>query len=158
MKKRWWIYLLVGIIFGVVDFYYQIWMMQLKLGQLPLMILILGIWLVVAVPTAWYEARRSRSVWLSAAASVIAWSAAVISYYLFLAAKLVLIGEPSRPEMHISNRHDPNFWKNVWGLFKGDFASGVFDWLPLALIGGGLVGLTVGFLVKHRKQSSGGEQ
>lgn len=116
------------------------------------MILILGIWLVIAVPAAWYEACHSRSVWLSAAASVIAWSSAVVSYYLYLVAKLVLIGEPSRPWNHISNRQGPYFWLNVWGLFKGDFASGVLDWLPVALVGGGLVGLAVGFLVTRGRK------
>lgn len=139
-----------GVLFGIFDFYYQNWMMRLHVSQLPLLVLILGIWLVVAVPAAWYEASRSGSVWLSAAASVIAWSSAVVSYYLYLVAKLVLIGEPSRPEMHISNRQEPYFWSNVWALFKGDFTSGLIEWLPVALIGGALVGLAVGLLVTRR--------
>ncbi len=150
MKKRWEIYLLVGFLFGVIDFYYQNWMMQLNVGRFLLIILVLGIWLVVAVPAAWYEASQSRAVWLSATASVIVWSSAVVSYYLYLVAKLVLIGEPSRPWMHISNRQDPYFWTNVWAIFKGAFTDGIFGWLPLALIGGGLVGLVVGFLVTRR--------
>jgi len=156
MKKRWRIYLLSGVLFGVIDFYYQNWMMQLNVGQFLLIILILVIWLFVAVPAAWYEASHSRSVWLSATASVIAWSSAVVSYYLYLVAKLVLIGEPARPEMHISNRQDPYFWTNVWAIFKGDFTSGLFEWLPVALIGGGLVGLVVGLLVTRRTNRTEG--
>jgi hypothetical protein len=149
MNKRWSFYLLAGVLFGIFDFYFQTWINQLFAGtpgNAAMMVPILGVWLVLVAPIALREAKASRSVWLAAAASAFTWSVSVVAYYLFMGAKLILIGQASRAEMHISNRSDPYYWSNIKNFFVGDLLGGVGEWIIVALVGGCFVGLVVGFL------------
>ncbi len=156
MKKRWSFYLLVGGLFGIFDFYFQYWMQQILSARMGNMILIpiLGVWLVIVIPIAIREARASRSIWLAAAASAFTWSVSIVSYYLFMGVKLILIGQASREEMHISNRSDPFYWSNVRNFFLGDFLSGVSEWIIVALVGGCLVGLAIGLWVRRTNKAA----
>jgi hypothetical protein len=158
MNKRWSFYLLAGVLFGIFDFYFQTWIInQLfagMLGNTAIMIPILGVWLVLVAPIAMREAKVSRSVWLAAAASAFTWSVSVVAYYLFMGVKLILIGQASRAEMHISNRSDPYYWSNIKGFFEGDFLGGVGEWIIVALVGGCLVGLVVGFLMLRAQKNA----
>jgi hypothetical protein len=130
MKKRWLIYILIGALFGVFDFYYQEFAQAINTSNIILSILTLGIWLVPVVPVALYEARTSVSRVRSALASIITWSVAIISYYLFLVIKLVFIGQAMRPEMHISQHADPFYWENLKSVLIGDFfLGGVAEWI-----------------------------
>ena len=158
MKKRWLIYLLIGVLFGIFDFYYQTWTQPLfpftPFGNIALMVAVLSVWLVMVIPIAIREAKASRSVWLAAAASAFSWSVSIISYYLFMAVKLILIGQPGREEMHFSNRSDPYFWSNIKSVFIGDILAGIGEWILVALIGGCLVGLVAGWIVLKRQNAS----
>jgi len=158
MKKRWLFYLLAGILFGIFDFYFQVWINQLfpmgKLSSIAMLVPILGVWLVLVVPIALREVKVSRSAWLAAAASSFTWSVSVVAYYLFMGVKLILIGQASRSEMHISNRADPYYWSNVRNFFVGDFWDGVSEWIIVALVGGSLIGLLVGFLARGKKNNA----
>lgn len=156
MKKRWLGYLLIGILFGIFDFYFQTWMQQIMtsglIGTISF-IPILGVWLVMVIPIAIREANAARSIWLAAAAGAFSWSVSIVSYYLFMGVKLILIGQPAREEMHISNRADPFYWSNVKSFFLGDFLGGVGEWILIALVGGCLIGLIAGLLtLRARKQ------
>ncbi len=149
MKRRWFFYLLIGILFGIFDFFFQTWIYQIfPVGSrsTAMQIPIWGVWLLVVVPVALNEVKTSRSVWLTAASSVFTWSVAVVAYYLFMGVKLIFIGQASRAEMHISNHNAPYYWSNIKSFFVGDFLSGVGEWIIVALVGGCLVGLAVGFL------------
>lgn len=158
MKKRWLFYPLAGILFGIFDFYFQAWINQLfpmgKLSSFAMLVPILGIWLVLVVPIALHEAKNSRSAWLAAAAGAFTWSVSVIAYYLYMGVKLILIGEASRPEMHFSNRSDPYYWSNVRSFFVGDFWDGVSEWIIVAVVGGGLIGLLIGFFALRHKNDT----
>ncbi len=156
MKRRWLFYLLAGILFGVFDFYFQIWVNQLfpmgSLGNIGMMIPVLGVWLLLVAPIALREANTSRSLWLVAAASAFTWTESVIAYYLFMAIKLFLIGEAARAELHISNRGAPDYWSNVKNIFVYDILGGISEWIIVALVGGSLVGLLIGFLALRPKK------
>lgn len=156
MKKRWLFYLLIGVLFGIFDFYFQNWMQQIMFSGLPgnlAMIPILGVWLAMAIPIAIHEAKASRSTWLAAAASAFSWSVSIISYYLFMGVKLILIGQPGREEMHFSNRSDPFFWSNIKSVFIGDILVGIGEWIMVALIGGCLIGLVAGWITLKRQNA-----
>lgn len=163
MNKRWLVYALIGIVFGVFDFYYQIFLYntfdQLFSGygtNFARSIFLLGIWLVPIVPIILYEAKNSRSSWLPALASALTWSISVVVYYLTNAFQLAIIGVPSRPEMHISNRNDPYFWNNWRDVFLDDLVLNNIEWMVVALIGGTVMGLLLNFIflrigAKHHK-------
>lgn len=154
MKKRWLFYLLIGVLFGIFDFYFQTWMQQNMFSGMPgnlAMIPILGVWLAMVIPIALREATAARSVWLAAAASAFSWSVSIIAYYLFMGVNLILIGQPAREEMHISNHAAPYYWSNVKSFFLGDFMDGVSEWIVVALIGGCLIGLVAGWIALRRQ-------
>lgn len=156
INRRWSFYLLAGVLFGIFDFYFQVWINQLfqngTLNVTSMMVPILGVWLALVIPIALYEAKTSHSVWLTASASAFTWSVSVVAYYLFMGVKLILIGQASRAEMHISNLSDPYYWSNITNFFKGDVLGGVSEWIAVALIGGSLVGLGIGFLTLRIKR------
>jgi hypothetical protein len=159
MKKRWLVYTLIGIVFGVFDFYYQIFIHNIFYDQLlsslgrslvwP--ILILGIWLVPIIPIILYEAKFSHSSWLPALASALTWSTSVVAYYLTNSFQLAIVGVPSRPEMHISNRNDPYFWVNWRGVFLDDLVVNNIEWMVVAIIGGTVMGFLLNFIFLRLK-------
>jgi hypothetical protein len=159
MKKRWLVYTLIGIMFGVFDFYYQIFIYNTFYdqlfsgfgGSLVWPSLVLGIWLVPIIPIILYEAKFSSSSGLSALASALTWSTAVVVYYLTNAFQLAFIGVPSRPEMHISNRNDPYFWTNWIGVFLDDIIVNNVEWMVVAIIGGTVIGFLLSFVFLRRK-------
>lgn len=157
MKKRWFFYLLVGVMFGVFDFFFQTWVYQLfPMGthSITMLVLILGVWLVLVVPIAIHEGKTTGSVWPAAASSAFTWSVSVVAYYLFMGVNLIFIGLASRPEMHISNLNDPNYWINIKNFLVGDLLSSIREWIIVALVGGGLVGLIIGFVTERGKRTS----
>jgi hypothetical protein len=140
--------MLAGGLFGIFDYFFQVWIFQLipvQTGEFVL-IPVLGVWLVLVVPIALREAKISNSLWLTAASSAFTWSSAVIAYYLYLGVDLILIGKSARPEMHISNSSAPFYWENIKNFFEGDVLGGISEWIIVALVGGSLIGLLVGFL------------
>lgn len=157
MKKRWFFYLLLGVLFGVFDFYFQTWIYQLfPMGtrSITMLVPILGVWLVLVVPIAIHEGKTSGSVWPAAASSAFTWSVSVVAYYLFMGVNLIFIGLASRAEMHISNLNDPYYWNNIKNLILGDLLSGVSEWITVALVGGSLVGLMIGFVTLRANRTS----
>lgn len=154
MKKRWLVYTLIGLVFGIFDFYYQTFISNTFYDQLlgglgrslvwP--ILIVGIWLAPIIPIILHEAKFSYSSWLPALASALTWSTSVIGYYLTNAFQLAIVGVSSRPEMHISNRNDPYFWVNWRGVFLDDLVANNVGWMVVAVIGGAVIGFLLSFI------------
>ncbi|SDB81717.1 hypothetical protein GA0111570_103331 [Raineyella antarctica] len=140
--RRWWIYVLAGSLFGVVDFYFQHIQWPTAFLQIAL---IFGIWLVPLAPVALHEARLSRALGRPALAGVLTWSAAIVAYYVYLFLQLVLIMHPTRPEMHISSLgKDPYFLDNVASVLVRDvLLYGIVPWIGVAIIGGGILGRLV---------------
>ena len=146
MKKRWFIYAIVGIVFGVFDFYYQRVIQGLNLSGMYTIILCYGIWLVPLLPIALYESKISLSRRNTSIASLLTWSISIISYYMFLAIDLMFIGRESRMEMHISNYLDPYFWSNWKSVFYGQVLGGIIEWILVAVVGGFIIGFLVNFI------------
>ncbi|MDQ0859663.1 hypothetical protein [Bacillus sp. V2I10] len=148
MKIRWFIYIVIGIVFGVFDFYFHSFVSRLLIqGENLWTILTYGIWLVPLFPIALYEARISKSKVRSALASSITWLVSIIFYYLYNAIQLGIIGISTRPELHISNSNDPFFWGNWKSVFWNDIVvRGIFEWSGFALLGGFIVGFSMSFI------------
>lgn len=146
-RKRWLLYGLIGVLFGLFDFYFQ-QIAQSDSSLVVRVIIIFGIWLVPLVPIALYEAKRSRSELKTAFACAFTWSIAIVAYYLYMVVELIAMAKDTRPELHFSNSHDPYYWSNLGQVLGNDMVGGILEWIPLALVGGGLLGLSIGFLYK----------
>ncbi len=157
IKQRWWIYLIIGIAFGVFDFYYHSFLSSILArqqaftpstgGEIIWLTLSIGIWLVPIIPIAIYEAKTSKSKLLSSLASTLTWCASIFSYYLTNAFQLAFIGSPARSELHISNQNDPFFWENWVIVFYQDIiVAGIVRWSVVAVLGGLIVGILVSFM------------
>ena len=149
-KKRWLIFFFVGIVFGVFDFYYQGPVQNIK-NDIVLVVMVLGIWVVVALPVAIYEAKVSRAAWKAALATMFTWVVAVVSYYLYLLVKVMFIGEPGRPDLHISNRADPYYRLNILATLQSNVIGGILEWLLVAIIGGFIFGYLFGWIYLKAK-------
>lgn len=149
MNKRWLIYCLIGLVFGVVDWYYLDLLAHFSWGQLgesPLVIPIIialnyGIWFVPVLPIAIYEVHRSKSARLSAVAGITVWSSAIFSYYTYYTALLAFWGLPHMDYLLIFGKRSPTFWQDWARVFQKVILSQFFEWVIIAVIGGGIVGL-----------------
>lgn len=155
MKKRWAVYILVGVLFGVIDFYYQEHTSGFATSTAMWFVVAWGIWLVPAIPVVIYESKVSGSRSMSALANVLTWGVSVISYYLYMFFKLVFIGQASMQFLHISNRHEPNYLSNIKSIFWGDVKDGIFEWIGIAVIGGFITGGLISHIyLKLRKTAA----
>ena len=143
LKKRWKFYLLIGLLFGIFDFFYQELIAGIGETIILRVLVTTGVWLLPAIPIILYEAKVSQTTWKPTLANVLTWVMAVISYYLYMGFKLLIIGQEGRQEVHFSSYQDPYFWSNWKSLFVGDILGGMFEWLIVAVVGGCLVGLVV---------------
>ncbi|WP_078380702.1 hypothetical protein [Sutcliffiella halmapala] len=147
MKIRWFIYIVIGIIFGVFDFFSHRFISNVLVqGEAFWRVLTYGVWLVPIVPIALYEARISKSIVRSGLASNLTWLFSIISYYLYMAFQLAFIGVSTRPELHISSQGDPFFWGNWKSVFWGDILGNIVEWSGVAVVGGFIVGFSVSFI------------
>lgn len=164
MRRRWVIYLMIGIVFGAIDFFYlgflyelagpQVLFASFPAGRFLLwLVLNVGIWLVPVIPIALYEARLSRSRLRSAVASLSTWCAAIVAYYLTNAVQLAFIGLPGRQELHISNHSAPWFWENWASVLRGDILGGITEWIMVAVVGGAIVGFLAASILLHFRPS-----
>jgi hypothetical protein len=150
MKRRWFIYIVVGILFGVFDFYYPDFFPHLSFdsrfeGEIIGVVLTFGIWLVPIVPIILYEARVSRSRVLPAVASSLTWCISVIFYYVTNVVQLA-IGSPMQPDLRISNHKAPFFWVNWKNVLLSYILGHIFEWAVVAVVGGFIIGFLVSFI------------
>lgn len=146
MKKRWFIYIIIGVLFGIFDFYYQEFTKEIVTSYVRWFAVAWGIWLVPIIPIVLYEAKVSGSRLMSALANILTWSVSTISYYLFIVIKLIFIGQATRQELYISNYRDQFYWSNLKSVIWGEVFGGIIDWISVAVVGGFIVGYLVSFI------------
>ncbi len=157
IKQRWVIYIIIGIAFGVFDFYYHSFLSNILArqqvftpsigGEIIWLTLSIGIWLVPIVPIIIYEAKISKSKLRASFASILTWCASIVSYYLTNAFQLAFVGSSGRLELHISNQNDPFFWENWGNVFYQDIiVAGIVRWSVVAVLGGLIIGFLTSFI------------
>lgn len=160
-KRRWWVYGLIGLLFGVADWYYLDGLAHFPWGGLansalvvPLLIALnYGIWLLPVVPVTWHESRVSGKARSSAVAGALCWVSSIFGYYLFYTLLLAFWGLPNMEQYLVLGEKQPGFWQEWNVVFQKIIVDQVLEWLPLAMIGGAIVGLAVGWF-NHRKRSA----
>lgn len=142
-RNRWMVYCLVGVAFGVIDYYYQQYAVQFSDSSILQIIVVLGIWLIPLLPVVVYETNISKSKKSGTLSGVVVWSIAVLAYYAYMMPDLLVIGKESRPEMHISSASDPYFWSNFTEFIRGSIIGGMIEWIAVAIIGGAIMGYLI---------------
>jgi hypothetical protein len=150
----------VGLIFGVIDWYYLDLLAHFPWGEIgnnPVIVPIIialnyGIWFVPVLPVTIYETRVSSSSSRSALAGAVCWSASILSYYSFYTLLLAFWGLPNMNHLLIMGDKPAGFWQEWTIAYQKIILSQVLEWLPIALIGGSLVGLVIWRITGHRKE------
>ena len=167
MRKRWLLYILVGLVFGWVDWYFLDLIASFSrnltltdaIFQIPriLQILIIaiimglnyGVWLIPAIPIAIYEMRFSHSLWRGALSAIIVWSMALLSYYAYYTFLLMFVGLPNLDFMLISNHLSTTYWADWWLSFRRLIVYQFLEWIGIAIIGGAVIGTICAYFYDH---------
>ena len=159
-------YVLVGILFGVLDWYMPDLTMYIvpptllnhPIGMLLGLAWLWGVWLLPAIPIALYEIRASQRVWAAALAVILTWLGALTGYYAYYMYLLAFVGLNQMEMFLWSARRDPLFWQAWPSTFRTLMLYQWLEWSPVAVIGGAGVGGTIGWLYqKWQRQHSIGQ-
>lgn len=152
MKKRWMVYILIGFLFGIFDFYYQEFTESLITSTSMWFLVAWSVWLVPAIPIVLYETKRSQDIIKSIFANILVWCVSVISYYMYIPFKLVFIGQPSMKYFYISNYKNKFYLSNLKSLTFSLISRDIPEWLVIAVLGGLVVGFCVSFSYLYAKK------
>ncbi|TSI03939.1 hypothetical protein [Lysinibacillus sp. BW-2-10] len=147
MKKRWFIYGVIGIVFGVLDFYFHSFISDvLGQGGTVWRIFTYGVWLVPLIPIILIESQVSKSKIAPSLVCSLTWLLSIVSYYLFMGIRFAFIGVETRAELHISNLgEDPYFLGNWNSVLFYDIAGGIIEWGGFAVLSGFVMGYVISF-------------
>ena len=157
-RHRFFIYSIMGLIFGILDWFYLDWLAHVSwgsLGQSSLMIAVIiilnyGIWLVPIVPVVFYESRAASRIIFPVLAGMLTWSCAIFSYYFYYASLLSLGKLPHLEHLNIFGDKYPAFWYEYWQMFKGIIIGQFFEWVIIAVLGGATLG-AFSFWISRKK-------
>jgi hypothetical protein len=158
IRYRFLLYTILGLAFGVIDWFYLDSLAHFSWGKLgnsilvvPIIILMnYGIWLVPLIPVVIHEARRAQR-WLSPAfAGILTWSSAILSYYAYYAALLSTGRLPNLEHLNIFGEKDESFWAGYWEMFHRIITFQFLEWIVIAVIGGAAIG-ALSYLLFRRK-------
>ena len=173
MRKRWIIYIFIGLVFGIIDWYFIDLLATLNqtqrlnnfflersevLRQLYIAVIVIlnyGIWLIPAIPIAIVEMKRSGKLWKAAVAAVIVWSMALLSYYAYYAFLLMFVGLPNFDFMLFKYRQSATYWVDWWPPFKRVIVNQFVEWLLVGLAGGTIVGVISAYLYSISSKKRG---
>lgn len=150
-KFRFLLYAIIGLIFGVIDWFYLDWLAHISWGTLGESILVVpiiigmnyGIWLVPIIPLAINEARYAEKIIYPMFASMVTWSCAIFSYYIYYAILLSLGKLINLEHLNIFGDKYKTFWPEYWQMFNKIIFSQFLEWIIIAIIGGAITGALI---------------
>jgi hypothetical protein len=148
-KQRFFLYILIGLAFGVIDWFYLNWLAHISWGSLGQSILVVpiillmnfGIWLVPIIPVVIFEAMRSDKMIFPVLAGILTWCCAIFSYYLYYAILLSLGKLINLEHLNILGEKYETFWPEYWKMFNRIILNQFLEWIIIAIIGGAVVGV-----------------
>ncbi len=161
-NKRWYLYGLIGLIFGMIDWFYLDWLafgLGPNLGENPFIAIPIviglnyGIWLVPIIPVTLFESQRSESIKGPIKAGILTWCCALLSYYSFYAVLFSLGKLPNLEWFNIFGERFDGFWWQYWRWIRSIILLQLLEWLPIGLIGGGIIGALAWWIIRKRKES-----
>lgn len=149
LKWRFLLYILTGLVFGVIDWFYLNWLAHISWGILEQSILVVpiillmnfGIWLVPIIPVVMYEARGAEKPVSTMFAGILTWSCAIFSYYFYYAILLSAGKLLHLEHLNIFGEKSETFWSEYWQMFNKIILSQFLEWIIIALVGGAVMGL-----------------
>lgn len=155
--KRWYFYALIGLIFGIFDWFYLDWLAKglgPNLGENPFIVIPIilglnyGIWLVPIIPVTLYEANRAKTIKNPIFAGILTWSCAIFSYYAYYAILFSLGRLPNLDHFNIFNHDFSEVRATYWRWFNSIILFQFLEWTPIAVIGGGLTGAIAWWVIR----------
>ena len=158
MKKRLLTYCLIGLIFGVIDWYYLDLLANFPWGPLGEKLIIIpiiitlnfGIWLLPVLGVSIYEVYQSKSIRLSTLSGIAIWVWSILGYYTYYTVLLSFWGLPHMEHMLIHQERHAAFWHDWFNTFKVVILFQFLEWLPVAIVGGGVIGYGAGKLILNK--------
>ena len=96
------------------------------------------------------KAKYRTSAQRSAIAGAICWSCSILSYYLFYVLLLAFWGLPNMDHLLMINQKQSDFWSEWEIAFQKIILNQVLEWLPIAIVGGSIIGLLVWWISRRR--------
>ncbi|MCG8353642.1 MAG: hypothetical protein MI924_38250 [Chloroflexales bacterium] len=160
MRTRIFIYMAAGCLFGIAVWYLSPLLdeIEMTLSFLPFALfwsffLTIGCaWGTPAVLVAFIEARQTQSIWRPALAAALFWTTAIIAYYLYYAALIAITGEGQLEFLRIVNASNTDVWNDWAWFFMENVIPNITEWIPIAMIGGALIGWLVGVLYRRKRR------
>lgn len=143
--KRWHFYSLIGLAFGVFDWFFLQWLSQglgPNLGENPVIVIPIiiglnyGIWLVPIIPVVIYETNKAETIKGPILAAILTWCCALFSYYTYYALLLSLGKLPNLAHLNVFGERYDGFWGEYGRIFNRIILFQFLEWLPIAIIGG----------------------
>jgi hypothetical protein len=160
LMKRWHNYVLIGLFFGIFDWFYLDWLSRglgPNLGENPLIVIPImiglnyGIWLVPVIPVVIYETKQADSIKGPILAAILTWCCALFSYYIYYAILLSLGKLPNLTHLNLFSERYVGFWGDYWRMFRWIILSQFLEWIPIAIVGGGIIAAFFWWIIRMRK-------
>ncbi|MCE5209291.1 MAG: hypothetical protein ABFD50_23650 [Smithella sp.] len=164
LNRRFLIYVLIGLAFGVIDWFYLNWLAHISWGSLGQSILVLpiillmnyGIWLLPIIPMVTFEVRYANKIIFPMLAGSLTWCCAIFSYYIYYAVLLSTGKLINLEHLNIFGEKYDTFWPEYWQMFKRIILNQFLEWIIIAIVGGAVIGaLTFGILYNKAHTSTG---
>lgn len=152
MRKRWLIYIMVGILFGVFDFYYQEYAHILCRSSISWFFVQWSIWLIPIIPIVLYETKISHVRKNSILTGIMLWSISIFSYYIYFAVNRIFINRSKLNNLYISNHKDSAYFINLKAFLLREVPHEFIQWIGVAIVGGAVIGFLVNFVYLHFKK------
>jgi hypothetical protein len=157
-KRRFLLYALIGLIFGIIDWFYLNWLAHISWGSLGESILVVpiiigmnySIWLVPIILVVIYEAWHAEKMLYPMLAGMLTWLCAIFSYYGYYAYLLSLGKLIHLEHLNIFGDKTATFWYYYWQMFKGIILGQFLEWIVIAIIGGAIIGV-LSFWFLHKR-------
>ena len=145
---RFLIYGLIGLAFGVIDWFYLSALAHFSWGSFGNSILVVpvillfnyGIWLVPVIPIGIYETKHFGTIKSTMLSCIAAWVSAMVGYYGLYAVLLSLGKLPNLDHLNILGAKDTLFWQEYWRMFNRVILSQFFEWTLIAIVCGSILG------------------
>lgn len=156
--KRWTIFAGIGLLFGVIDWFYLDWLAHISWGSLgestmviPLIILLnYGIWLVPIIPAVIIAARNGQRIWDPILIGIITWIFALVGYYAYYWALLSLGKLPNLGHLNVFGEKFASFRSEYWHMVRRVILYQFLEWSVIAIVGGGVIGALAWWIFRKK--------